>query len=144
MSTIISDPFDLLLKHSADILVRNASGEDKRGMADPTFTSVFTGWPCRDTTGKSIKRGREWFAQSKKAIIYHEVFMRPWYVDQSPDGSFQPNYVFGATTYNTQPLLHEHWLALNGEKHDIWEIDKVWNQDGSMHHLEVWTQVVQP
>ncbi len=156
MSASAFDPFDLLLTMSVDVLSRDTAAGDKRGLSDPSFTTIGTNWPCRISGSmKLVGIGKEQRAKSKEAIAFREVFMRPWYADQSPDGSFQPYAVDSGTTYNTQPLTHDHWLLspssaiLNangeptpGQEFDIFEIDPLFNQDGSLHHLEVWCRLI--
>jgi hypothetical protein len=146
------DPFDVGLTTTADILSRDISIGDKRGLSDPAFTTIATGWPCRVASGKSAPKGKEDRAKMKLAIAYREVFMRPWFLDPSPDGSFVPYTALSGTTYNTQSLSHYHWLlipsstALNlnnepvpGELYDISEID---NPGLAHHHLEVSCELV--
>ncbi len=148
------DLFDELLISTADILTRDISGDDKRGMANPAFTTVASAIPCRVSVNHGVPRGKEERAKSKLAIAYRKVFMRPWFLDASPDGSYIPYWVHSGTTYNTKPLTHEHWLlvpsatvensnnqATPGAMYDIINID---NPGHANHHLEVWSQVVLP
>ena len=148
-----TDVFDALLNTTADILVRDTSSGDKRGMSSPAFTTVATGILCRVAEGKEVPRGKEELARSKIAIAYREVFMRPWFLDPSPDGSYIPFWVHSGTTYNKQPLTHDHWLlipsatvrnsnnqATPGENYDIFDID---NPGLANHHLEIWSRLVQ-
>lgn len=107
-----TDVFDTLLNTTADILTRDTSAGDSRGMSSPAFTVVAMGIPCRVAEGKGTPRGKEERAKSKLAIAYREVFMRPWFLDPSPDGAYIPNWVVSGTTYNTQPLTHDHWLRI--------------------------------
>lgn len=156
MATQTQDPFDILLTQTMDVMERDTAAGDDRGLSDPTFTTVGSAVPCRISTAKKlVGSGKEVLARMKEAIAYREVFMRPWYADPDPDGSVQPFVVTNGTTYNTQPLTHDHWLLTpsqsilnaNGEptpgmQLDIFEIDPLCNQDGSLHHLEVWCRVV--
>jgi hypothetical protein len=107
-----ADPFDALLNMTLDILIRNTSPGDSRGMSSPVFTVIALGVPCRVAQGKGVPRGKEDFAKSKLAIAYREVFMRPWFADPSPDGSYIPNWLVSGNTFNTQPLTHYHWLRI--------------------------------
>jgi hypothetical protein len=147
-----ADPFDALLTSTADILSRDTSVADKRGMSDPTFTTIATGIPCRVGVGKAASKGKEERSKTAIAIAYREVYMRPWFLDPSPDGSFVPYTVVGGFTYNTVPLTHNHWLlipsstAVNsnnqpipGEEYDILEID---NPGLAHHHLEISCELV--
>ena len=146
------DPFDALLTSTADVLLRNVSAGDKRGISDPAFTTIATGISCRVAANKVAPKGKEDRAKYKLALAYREVYLRPWFLDPSPDGSYVPYTVAGGITYNTQPLLHTHWLlipsstALNsngesipGEYYDIEEID---NPGLAHHHLEVMCELV--
>jgi hypothetical protein len=106
------DVFDALLNTTADILTRDTTGDDKRGMQNPTFTTIASGIPVRVSVGHGVPRGKEDRVKSKLAIGYRKVFMRPWFVDASPDGSFIPYWVVAGVTYNTRPLTHDHWLLI--------------------------------
>ena len=149
-----ADPFDALLTATADILIRNGAVGDKRGISDPTFITIDTGIPCRVAPNKVAPKGKEDRGKAKLAIAYREVYLRPWFVDPSPDGSYVPYTVVASVTYNTQPLTHDHWLlipsstAVNsngepipGEYYDIEEID---NPGLAHHHLEVMCELVLP
>ncbi len=146
--------FDVLLNTTADILTRDTSGDDKRGMADPTFTTVATAVACRVSTDKIVPRGKEERAKAKLNVAYREVHMRPWYLDPSPDGSYIPYWVSGGVTYNTQALTHDHWLlipsatvknsnnqATPGQMYDVMSIDDPGNMH---HHIELLCQVIVP
>lgn len=148
------DPFDALLTSTLDILERDTSAGDKRGISDPTFNTVATGIPCRVAMTKVTARGKEERAKSKLAVAYRDIYIRPWFADLSPDGSFIPYTVVSGVTYNTQPLTHNHFFlvpsstAVNsnnepipGELYDITEID---NPGLQHHHLEVCCHVVIP
>lgn len=148
------DPFDALLTSTLDVLQRDTSNGDKHGFSDPTFTKVATGIPCRVAMGKVAPKGREERAKAKLAIAYREVYIRPWFLDPAPDGSFIPFTVISGVTYNTQPLTHNHAFlipsstAVNsnnepvpGEIYDITDID---NPGLEHHHLEVSCQVILP
>jgi hypothetical protein len=148
-----SDVFDALLNTTADILTRDTSAGDKRGISSPAYTTVATGILCRVAEGKEVPRGKEELAKAKVAIAYREVFMRPWFLDPSPDGSYIPNWVSSGVTYNTKPLTHNHWMlipsatvknsnnqATPGEYYDIFDID---NPGQANHHIEVWSRLVQ-
>jgi hypothetical protein len=104
--------FDTLLNTTLDILTRDTSAGDSRGMSNPAFTVVAMGVPCRIAEGKGIPRGKELLAKSKLAIAYRQVFMRPWFADPSPDGSYIPNWTVSGNVFNTQPLTHFHWLRI--------------------------------
>lgn len=147
-----TDSFDALLTTTADVLTCDTSSGDRRGLSDPSFTTIATGVPCRVAMGKSVTRGKEDRAKSNVAVAYREVFMRPWFLDPSPDGSFVPYTAIGRVTYNTEPLTHAHWLlipsstavnskgeAVPGEQYDIFEID---NPGLAHHHLEVSCELV--
>ena len=147
-----SDVFDTLLTTTADVLIRDTSAGDKRGMSSPSFTTIASAIACRVAEGKEVPRGKEQLAQSKVGIAYREVFMRPWYLDPSPDGSYFPYWVKGGTTYNTQPLTHDHWLlipsatvknsnnqATPGAYYDIFDID---DPGLAHHHIEIWSRLV--
>jgi head-tail adaptor len=146
------DPFDALLTTTADILTRDTTGDDPRGMASPSFTTIASGIACRLAEGRGTPRGKKERAKDKLAFMFHEVFMRPWFLDASPDGSYIPYWVNGGKTYNTQPLTQDHWLlipsasAINtnnqaapGAMYDITDID---NPGAANHHIEVWCQVL--
>jgi len=149
-----ADAFDALLTSTLDIMTRDTSEGDKRGFSAPEFTTVATGIPCRVGVGKATTKGKENVAKDKVSIVYREVFLRPWFLDPSPDGSYVPYTVVGGITYNTKPLTHNHWFlvpsstavnsnneAIPGEQYDIQEID---NPGLAHHHLEVECIVVQP
>jgi hypothetical protein len=106
------DPFDALLTTTADILTRDTSAGDSRGISSPVFTTIATAIACRVTADQAAPRGMELRAKSKQNVAFRQVFMRPWFLDASPDGSYIPNAVVGGTTYNTQPLTHDHWLRI--------------------------------
>lgn len=148
------DPFDAFLISTADVLQRDIAAIDKRGMSDPTFSTLASGIACRVGMGKVAPKGKEERAKSKLAMAYREVYMRPWFADPSPDGSFFPRTVVSGTSYNTQPLTHDHFLlipsasTLNannepvpGELYDITEIN---NPGLAHHHLEISCQVILP
>lgn len=146
------DPFDAMLTTTADVLARNISTSDDYGLADQSFIPLATGIACRVSMSGGVPKGRELRAKSKVTVTYAEVFMRPWFEDQAPDGSFIPFAVVNGTTYNTRPLSHEHWLkipsstalnsngqAVTGDLYDITDID---NPGFANHHLEVWCELV--
>jgi hypothetical protein len=150
MATSSGVAFDNLLISTADVLTRDTVGEDARGMADPTFTVVATGVPCRVSMGKTVGKGKENRAKAKEQIAYREVFMRPWFADPSPDGSYVPYVLVGGVNYNTEPLTHDHWLRIpsplivNGVTiyGDLYDIFDVQNPGLLNDHLEVWCQLV--
>ncbi len=111
------DSFDATLDSLADILVRDTGQADAYGHANPQFTVVASGVPCRVSLGKG--RAKEFKADKKTGLNYREVFLRPW-----PDGD-------GTVTQ----LTHDHWLRIDGVYYDIFQIDDPGNQH---HHLEVW------
>jgi len=108
------DPFDSMLNTTLDILTRDTAPGDKRGISDPSFTVIAMGVPCRVAEGKGVPAGKELLAKSKLAIAYRKIFMRPWFADPSPDGSYTPNWTVGGNLFNTQPLTHDHWLRITG------------------------------
>ena len=147
-----ADPFDALLTSTLDVLSRDTAVGDKKGISDPAFTTIATGIPCRVAEGKAAQKGKEVDTKSTVAVAYREVYIRPWFLDPSPDGSFIPFTVVSGITYNTLPLTHNHWLlipsstAVNsnnepipGEQYDILDID---NPGLAHHHLEVFCKVV--
>jgi hypothetical protein len=147
-----SDVFDAMLNTTADIMTRDTSAGDARGMSNPAFTTIATGIAVRVAEGNEVPRGKELLAKAKIAVAYREVFMRPWYLDQSPDGSSFPFWVSGGTTYNTMPLTHDHWMlipsataknannqATPGAMYDIFDID---DPGKTHHHLEIWSRLV--
>lgn len=149
-----SDVFDTLLTATADILTRGTGSGDKRGISSPAFTTVASAIPCRVSVNHGVPRGQEELAKSKLALAYRKVFLRPWFADAAPDGSYIPFWVYEGTTYNTQPLTHDHWLLVpsqsvlnansqpaTGVYYDIYEID---NPGNANHHLEAWCRVVIP
>lgn len=149
-----ADPFDAQLTSTLDVLIRDTSVGDERGISDPTFTTLATGVRCRVAMGKGVEKGKERVSKDKVTIAYREVFLRPWFLDPSPDGSYVPYTVVNAVTYNTKPLTHNHWLlvpsstSLNsnnepipGEEFDIQEVN---NPGFAHHHLEVSCILVQP
>ena len=148
------DPFDALLTSTLDILERDTSAGDKRGISDPTFNTLATGVACRVAMGKVAAKGVEDRAKAKLTVAQREVYIRPWYADPSPDGSAFPYTVVSGVTYNTQPLTHNHFFLIPsstsvnssgqpvpGELYDIIEIN---NPGLQHHHLEVSCQVVIP
>lgn len=147
-----NDPFDGMLTTTADVLARTAGFGDSYGLSDPSFSTLDTGVACRVQMGSGVQRGKEDRAKSKVTISYAEVFMRPWFEDKSPDGSFVPYAVFNGTTYNTRPLSHEHWLripsstALNSNNEavpgDLYDITDIDNPGFANHHIEVWCELV--
>lgn len=120
------DPFDSLLNQLASVLVRDVSGSDAYGQANPSFTTVATGIPCRVST-LSVGTDREYLAKSKEDIAFKKVYMRPWF-----DGG-------------GKPLTHDHWLEIvvngNDNMYDIFEIR---DPGGMGHHLEVLCRLVIP
>ncbi len=120
MATVITDPFDLLLIETAQVMTRNASSAGGYG-GTQSFTAVGTPVPCRVSTG-SAGIGKEMRAKSKEDIYFRRVFMRPWY-DPS-----------------NNPLNHDHWrLQIAGVMYDIFDI---LNPGGMNHHLEVSCRVL--
>jgi hypothetical protein len=148
------DPFDQTLISTADVLLRDASGGDAYGLPDTTFIAQMTSVPCLVISGSAAGKQKEMREKSKETVTYREVQMRPWFLDPSPDGSYVPYAVVGGTTYNTQPLTHNHWLRVpsqavlnaNGQPTpgDMYDIIDVQNPGMANHHLEVWCQVVLP
>ena len=154
------DPFDATLFLTLDVLIRTPGSGDGYGLAPTGFETLATNVPCFVASGSTVGKGKELRAKSKETIAYREVFMRPWYLDPSPDGSYVPYWVVDGTTYNTKPLTHEHWLlvpssaALNangqatpGEYYDVFDVQPIYDTENPaavVHHLEVWCQLVQP
>jgi hypothetical protein len=148
------DAFDALLNTTADILVRDTSAGDSRGMSNPAYTTVATAIACRVQEDGGTPAAKEERAKSKLNVDYRVVFMRPWFADPAPNGSFVPYVVVAAVTYNTQPLGHTHWLlipsatvlnsngqATPGDMYDITDID---NPGHANHHIQIPCQVVLP
>ena len=139
-ASVIADPFDLSLNSGSSVLARDLTGTGNGyGQNNPTFSTLATGVACRVGI-LSVGTDRESLAKSKEDIAYRKVFLRPWYQDAAPDGSYLPNHVVGATTYNTEPLTHDHWLQINGEMYDIFELR---NPSGLNHHLEALCRIVE-
>lgn len=149
-----ADPFDAMLTSRLDILERDTSLGDELGMSDPTFNTIATGIPCRVSQGKGVQKGNEVRSKSTVALTYREVFMRPWFRDPAPNGSFVPFTVVSGITYNTLPLSHNHWFlipsatsvnanneSIPGEQYDILEIA---NPGLAYQYLAVTCEVVLP
>src|ERR1700678_2227046 len=102
----MTDPFDSLLTLTASILERVASSAGGYGGA-PSFTIIATGVPCRVATF-SVPADKEMLARAKEDIAFKKVYMRPWFLDPSPDGSYVPNWTVAGVTYNTEPLTHDN------------------------------------
>lgn len=149
-----ADPFDAMLTSTLDILERDTAPGDELGISDPTFATIATGIPCRIAQGKGVERGKESRSKTTTAIAYREVYMRPWYRDPAPNGSYVPFTVLSGVTYNTQGLTHNHWFlvpssaslnsnheAVPGEQYDILEIK---NPGLASQYLEVSCEVVLP
>jgi hypothetical protein len=119
MSDNFTDPFDSLLNQLATVMVRDVSGADGYGQANPTFSTIATGVPCAVDIDK-VPSDKEFLAKSKEAIEYKMVFMRPWF-----DGS-------------GNPLSHDHWLQItvNGNT-NMYDIFQIHDPGGLGHHLEV-------
>jgi len=138
----VGDPFDALLNQVAAILSRDAPGSgDKYGQNSPVFATIASGVKCRYATLSQVPTDEEFLAKSKEAIAFRKVYLRPWFADASPDGSYQPNHVYESTTYNTEPLTHDNWLQINGENYDIFELR---NPGGLYHHFECLCRVIEP
>ena len=139
-TSIIADPFDLLLNLTATVQVRDLAGSgDAYGKNSPTFSTVATGIACAIGL-LSVGTDREYLAKSKEGIAFRKVLLRPWYQDASPDGSWVPYHVVSAVTYNTEPLSHDHWLLINGENYDIFEVR---NPGGRNHHFEALCRLIE-
>lgn len=139
-TVVVADPFDQLLNQVASVMARDLTGTGNAyGQNSPTFSTLATNVPCRFAT-LSVGSDKEFLAKSKEDIAFRKVFLRPWFQDQAPDGSHVPNHVIGATTYNTQPLTHDHWLEIAGEMYDIFELR---NPGGMNHHLEALCRIVE-
>ena len=133
----MQDAFDAQLNQTCNIMVRNQGAGNSYGVSSPNFVTIATGVLCRVALGRG--RAKEWKEQKKIAKNYRIVYMRPWYADQAPDGSFLRNHVVGGTTYNTQPLTHDHWLQFIGQNYDIMQVENPGEVD---HHLEVYCELV--
>jgi hypothetical protein len=139
-TSVLADPFDQMLNAVATVMQRDLAGTgDKYGKNSPTFSTVGAPLPCRVGI-LSVGTDRELLAKSKEDIAFRKVLLRPWFVDQSPDGSHQPNHTVGGTTYNTQPLTHNHWFQINGEMYDIFELR---NPGLLFHHFEALCRVIE-
>lgn len=116
----MSDAFDDMLTDQCDVFVRSTSGGDKYGVANAAFIQVNASpVPCYASLGKG--RAKEWKQDLKIAKNYKCVFMRP-FVDT-----------------NGKALSHEHWLKINGQMYDVFQID----DPGLLgDHLEVWCELV--
>lgn len=149
-----ADPFDAELVTTLDVMTRDTASGDERGISDPAFTIVATGIPCRVAEGKAAQKGKEARSKTTVAVAYREVYMRPWFLDPAPNGSFVPYTVVSGVTYNTQALTHNHWLLIPsstarnsnnepipGDQYDIIDID---NPGLLNHHLEVFCEIVLP
>lgn len=147
-----ADPFDGMLTTTLDVLARNVSVGDDYGLPDQTFIPLSTGIACRVSMSGPVPKGKELRGKGNVTLTEAVIYMRPWFEDQAPDGSFVPYTVVSGTTYNTRPLTHDHWLlipsstALNsngqavpGEYYDISDID---NPGFANHHIEVWCELV--
>lgn len=139
----IADPFDQLIAAAdtvANILARDLAGSGNAyGVNNPSFTTLFTGWPCRVGI-LSVPADKEFLAKSKEHIAFRKVLMRPWFQDQSPDGSYQPDHVYNSVTYNTEPLTSDNWLQINGENYNIFELR---NPSLLFHHFEALCRVIE-
>jgi hypothetical protein len=139
-TSIIADPFDQQLQYVASVLVRDLSGTgDAYGKNSPTFSTIATGVKCA-VIFQSVPADREFLAKSKEGIAFRKVLLRPWYVDASPDGSWVPQHVYNGTTYNTKPLSHAHWLLINSENYDIYEVR---NPGWQNHHFEALCRLIE-
>lgn len=120
----MKDAFDDALIQTAAVQVRKGDTADAYGVSNPVFETVAgsEAVPCLKT-GFGKRTGEEKRANTKFALGYRFVMMRPW-----------PN---GEGTVNT--LSHDHWLLIDGELHDIVSIVDV---GGQKHHLEIEARVV--
>lgn len=120
----MKDAFDAALTKLADVLERGHGAADDYGVSAVTFTTVSPAQvPCRVSLGKG--RAKESKAGTKTARNYRCVFMRP------------VSNLSG--TYAT--LNHDHWLRIDGQLYDIFQIDNPGDMD---HHLEVWCELILP
>jgi hypothetical protein len=126
MSEATPDAFDQSLTAVCSVMVRDAGVTcDAYGTADPTFTTLATGIPCRVSLGKG--RAREWKSGKKIAVNYKCVFMRPF---------FEP--------ISGLPLGPHHWLQVTSaeyatpQNYQIFQID---DPGLLQHHLEVWCEL---
>lgn len=138
-TSAIVDPFDLMLNKVGVIKERTTSGYGGYG-GTPSLSTVGATAKCRYATLASVPTDIEFRSKSKEAIAFRKVFLRPWFVDQSPDGSYEPSHVIGPDTYNTQPLRPTHWLLIENEMYDIYELR---NPGGLYHHFEACCRVIE-
>lgn len=120
----MNDAFDDGLESTAAVQIRTGGSGDTYGVSDPTFVTVAgsEAVPCL-VTGFGRKTGEEKRQNTKFALGYRFVMMRPW-----PNGEGTAN-----------ELTHDHWLLINGEQHDIVSIV---DPGGLHHHIELETRVV--
>ncbi len=139
-TSVLANPFDQMLNSVASVLARDLTGTgNKYGANSPTFTTLASGVACRVGI-LSVGTDRELLAKSKEDVAFRKVYLRPWYQDQSPDGSSLPNWVYNSVTYNTQPLTHDHWFLIDGENYDIFELR---NPGLLYHHLEALCRIIE-
>lgn len=139
----IADPFDQLLaaaETTLAVMARDLTGTgNKYGLNSPSFTSLALGVACRVAI-LNVPSDREFLAKSKEHIAFRKVFLRPWFQDPSPDGSYQPEHVYESVTYNTKPLTSDHWFQINGEMYNIFELR---NPSLLFHHFEASCRVIE-
>lgn len=133
----MQDAFDSSLKQVCSIMVRDVGAGNSYGVSSPAFVTLATNVPCRVALGRG--RAKEYKAEKKTSRNYRIVYMRPWYADQAPDGSNLRNHVVGGTTYNTQPLTHDHWIQFAGQNYDAYQVENPGEID---HHLEVYCELI--
>jgi hypothetical protein len=148
------DAFDALLNTTADVLIRDTSAGDSRGMSSPAYTILATAIACRVQQDGGTPAGKEVRAKAKSSLDFQIVFMRPWFSDPAPNGSFFPYVVVAGVTYNTHPLTHNHWLLIpsasvvnsNGQATpgDMYDISDINNPGAVNHHLQLDCQLVKP
>lgn len=126
MSVAVTDPFDLLLIDTAQVMTRTSSSPGGYG-GTQSFNAVGTPVPCRVSTG-AAGVGKEFRAKAKEDIYFRRVFMRPWY---DPDEN---------------PLNHDHWLQVTDKdgNQTMYDIFDILNPGGLNHHLEVWCRILAP
>lgn len=127
------------MNQTANVMVRDLAGTGNAyGQNNPAFSQVASGWPCRVSI-LGVPVDLEFRAKDKLGIAFRKVLMRPWFLDQSPDGSYVPNHVYQSLTYNTEPLTNSHWLQIATQMYDIFEMR---NPGGLNHHLEISCRVI--
>ena len=125
----MQDAFDTLLTDSATVLI--ASGATDRRGINPNLVVVSSSpVACRVSLG--MGRAKEWFADKKAARNFREVFMRPF------------------TDTNGKQLSTHHWLRITSARdganqlYEIFQVDPPSALGPTVHHLQVWCQLIIP